>query len=128
MSVCPDLADLQALDTHLETLPGGHLQDALQSLQPALQPVLVARRDKGADSVPADDDAFLFQVQQRLAQRGSRDPQLHRKLLLRGQLLARLVGSLLDQAEQVLLRLHRERDSIGSDRLHSAISHQMSDL
>ena len=59
------------------------------------------RGDECADSVPADQRPILFKIEQRLAQGGAGDAQLGGQLVLRRELLAGLIGPVLDEAVQV---------------------------
>ena len=119
--------DAQVLAADQQALAGGQRQHALQALQASFQAVLVPAGDKGSHAVFAHDDALRFQVAQRFAQGGAGDAQLGGQLVFRGELLAGRVGAAVDQIEQVLPRLGRQRQ-LGFDGVHTIVSHLTSYL
>jgi hypothetical protein len=110
----------------LQSPAGGPGQRTLQPLQPAFQLAAVSRGDESAHAMPADDRPLLFKIKQRFAQRGPGNAQLRGQVNLRGELLAWLVGPILDEAEQIPLHLPVERRFIGLERLHHIASRLMS--
>ena len=91
--------DLQIIERDLQPLLGGQFQDAFQALQPAFELASVPGGDKGTHAVLADDNAFSFEVEQRLAQGGAGDAQLRSQVGFGGKLLAGLKGPVFDEAE-----------------------------